>query len=155
VKRSRAVPLTLVAASAALSACAQRETMQCVDKSTGRAVAESLCVATNAPVNAADTVRTRQAGGIPPIFLWYFGGRMVNGLMSGGAYRPLPGRQYQSPTGYRWNRDGILRTPRGAVVGAFGGARAAPGSPSGTFGRSTPTARGGFGRIGGGRFGGG
>lgn len=145
MKRSRAVPLTLVASATALAACSRSESMQCVDRGTGRVVAESLCTATNAPTatTPAAGTTTGHAGGIPPIFLWYYGGRVLNGLVSGGAYAPLAGRSYRSPGGYGYDRRNGL-----AYVGGAG-ARAGAGAVRG--GRSTPTARGGFGGIGAGR----
>ena len=150
VKRSRAVPLTLAASAAsaaALAACSQTETMQCVDKATGRVVAEANCERTNAPTSAAPAVgsgtATTQAGGIPPVFLWYYGGRVINGLVTGGAYAPLAGRSYRSPGGIAYDRSG-------------GFSRVGTGTRSvGGTSRITPTSRGGFGGIGAGRVGGG
>ncbi len=135
MKRSRAVPLTLVASATSLAACGgERESLQCVERGTDRVVAESLCTATNAPTVADTSDRARTtAGGIPPLFLWYFGGRAVSGIMSGGGYAPVAGRRYASPGGFAY------APGRGITRGAA---------------RATP-ARGGFGRTGAGRVGGG
>ncbi len=151
MKRSRAVPLTLVASATSLAACSgKQESLQCVERGTNRVVAESLCVATNAPTNptpvTGDSTRVaRSGGGIPPIFLWYYGGRMASGLMSGGGYAPLAGRRYQSPGGLAFRPgQGWSRTRSvggGSAVGAGRSSR-----PSGTV-------RGGFGGIGAGRSG--
>jgi hypothetical protein len=152
VKRSRAVPLTLVASATTLAACAQEpETLACVERGSNRVVAESLCSAANAPtVNTpaatatpgAPAGGTATAGGIPPIFLWYFGGRALGGIMNGGAYQPLDGRRYRSSSGFAYApRTGITRsTSRG-------------GNANGRIGGGTT--RGGFGGIGAGRAGGG
>lgn len=148
MKRSRAVPLTLVASATSLAACGgKQEPLQCVERGTNRVVAESLCVATNAPTNAAplpaDSTRVaRSGGGIPPIFLWYYGGRMVSGLMSGGGYAPLAGRRYRSPGGLAFRQgQGWSRVGTPSAVGA------------GRSGRPSGTVRGGFGGIGAGRSG--
>lgn len=150
MKRSRAVPLTLVASAASLAACGRQETVQCVERGTDRVVAESLCTATNAPTTGApavgDSGRVARAGGIPPIFLWYYGGRMVSGMMGGGGYAPLAGRRYRSPGGMAftpgqgWSRARSVGAPSGSSAGRS---------------RGTGTVRGGFGGIGAGRSGGG
>jgi hypothetical protein len=149
VKRSRAVPLTLVASATSLAACGgEKESLQCVERGSNRVVAESLCVATNAPTNptpvAGDSTRVaRSGGGIPPIFLWYYGGRIASGLMTGGGYAPLAGRRYQSPAGlaYRQGQGWSRARSVGGRSTVGGGSR-----PSGTV-------RGGFGGIGAGRSG--
>jgi hypothetical protein len=150
VKRSRAVPLTLVASATSLAACGgKQEPLQCVERGTNRVVAESLCTATNAPTNAApvpaDSTRVARSGGIPPIFLWYYGGRLASGMMSGGGYAPLAGRRYRSASGLAfrqgqgWSRARSVGAP--STVGA------------GRSNRSSGTVRGGFGGIGAGRSG--
>jgi hypothetical protein len=153
VKRSRAVPLTLVASATSLAACGgqEAESLACVERGSNRVVAESLCTAANAPtVNTPASSATpggiasgtTHAGGIPPIFLWYYGGRALGGMMNGGAYAPLDGRRYRSSGGFAYApRTGITRSSsRG---GGFG-SRVGGG-----------TTRGGFGGIGAGRAGGG
>ncbi len=147
MKRSRAVPLSLVASATSLAACSQQEALQCVERGTNRVVAESLCTATNAPTATgpavADSGRVvRQSGGIPPVFLWYYGGRLASGLMTGGGYAPLVGRRYRSPgglafrTGQGWSRARSVGAPSGSSMGRS---------------RGTGTVRGGFGGIGAGR----
>ena len=148
MKRSRAVPLTLVASASSLAACGKQEPLQCVERGTNRVVAESLCVATNAPTAATPAVgdssrAVRHAGGgIPPVFLWYYGGRMASGLMTGGGYAPLAGRRYRSPgglafrSGQGWSRARSVGAPSGSSAGRSRGAG---------------TVRGGFGGIGAGR----
>lgn len=147
MKRSRAVPLTLVASATSLAACAgagPSEPLRCVDQATRQVVADTLCkpgdVAAARPV-VGDSARVRTGGsGISPFFLWYFGGRMVNGMVQGGGYAPLNGRRYQSPSGVRF-------TPG---RGWSGGAAAAA---AGRSTRSGSSVRGGFGRTGAGRGG--
>ena len=149
VKRSRAVPLTLVASATSLAACAgsgATEPLRCVDQATRQVVADSLCrTAANAGA-AGDTVQRRAGGaGISPFFLWYFGGRVANGLVSGGSYRPIDGRRYQSPTGIGYSSGRGWRTGGGAVGAGNGIGSARPGgSVRGGFGR-TGAGRGGFG----------
>lgn len=146
MKRSRAVPLTLVATATALAACGeQEESLACVDKNTNRVVAEALCASTNAPTvqtpapGGAGGV-TSSAGGIPPIFLWYYGGRMLSGIAQGGGYAPIGGRSYRSPGGLAFNRNQGWSRGRAGGNGVFGSRARAGGS-----------SRGGFGGIGAGR----
>jgi hypothetical protein len=106
VKRSAAVPLTLVttlsAGALAAAACGPRaEAMQCVDKTTQRAVPDSVCANAGVSPSAAtaagpaaapgDTAAVRR-GGFPVggLFAWYYGGRIVQGLVRGGSYAPSP-----------------------------------------------------------------
>ena len=146
MKRSRAVPLTLVASATTLAACGQEpESLACVERGSNRVVAESLCTAANAPTVQTPApgtpgATTHAGGGIPPIFLWYFGGRAIGGLMNGGGYAPLSGQRYRSPSGLAYNRGGWTRGSPNRV----GGSRIGGG-----------TTRGGFGGIGAGRSGGG
>lgn len=133
MKRSRVVPLTLVAtiASAGLAAaCGPRqEPLHCVQPGTSRVVADSLCRTGNGA--------TRAGGGgfYPSPFLWYYGGRVAGGLVSGGGYQPLAGRSYRSPGGIRYAPPGAGR------VGGFSAGRS----------RSGAVSRGGFGGVGAGR----
>jgi hypothetical protein len=152
VKRSTAVPLTLaatfsagaLAAACGPSAAAQAEPLQCVEKTTGRAVPDSVCA--RAGVAPGDTTAARaaaepQRGGFPigGIFAWYYGGRILNGLVRGGSYAPLAGRSYRSPNGF-------VAGPNAARGrGSFG---------AGQAGR-TGVGRGGFGSSAAGRAGGG
>jgi hypothetical protein len=80
-------------------------------------------------------------GGFPlgGVFAWYYGGRIVQGLVTGGSYAPVAGRAYRSPTGFVTGRSG----GRG-----FGGGAARAQGRSGV-------SRGGFGSTGAGRVGGG
>jgi hypothetical protein len=138
----------------AIAACApSAEPLQCVDKTSQRAVPDSLCV--RAGVSPGDATTAGPAGseagavhrgGFPVggLFAWYYGGRIVRGLVSGGSYAPLAGRAYRSPSGL------VAGTARGRG-GAFGANRGASPSRSGRSGVS----RGGFGATGAGRFGGG
>jgi hypothetical protein len=151
VKRSASVPVTLAAtlsAGALAAACAgapQAEAMQCVDKTTQRAVPDSVCARAGvqpapgaAAANGGGTVY--HGGGFPGgLFAWYYGGRVVQGLVRGGSYAPVAGRSYRSPTGF------VAGASR---RGAFGNDRATSGSRS-------RVGRGGFGSTGAGRFGGG
>ena len=152
MKRSTAVPLTLAAtfsAGALAAACgpsagAQAEPLQCVEKTTGRAVPDSVCA--RAGVAPGDTTAARaaaepQRGGFPigGIFAWYYGGRILNGLVRGGSYAPLAGRSYRSPSGFVAGPNAV----RGR--GSFG---------AGQAGRSG-VGRGGFGSSAAGRAGGG
>jgi hypothetical protein len=165
VKRSAAVPLTLVATAAAgaLAACSrtpEAEPLNCVESTSGRVVPDSLCRAAGAaaPTAAAQGTPAAREGsggfGISPIglFGWYYGGRVISGLVRGGSYAPMVGRSYRSPTG---SFLGAGATRGGAPV------RPSIASPanarSSTFGRPSagrPSTRGGFGGIGAGRAGG-
>jgi hypothetical protein len=153
VKRSAAVPLTLattLTATALAAACGPREqaeALQCVDKTTNRAVPDSVCARAgvrpgdpNAPAGTTAAAPTH-SGGFPlgGVFAWYYGGRIVQGLVSGGSYAPLAGRSYRSPSGFVAGPNAV----RGR--GGFGGASA---------GRAGTT-RGGFGGTAAGRSGGG
>lgn len=140
------MPLTLVATATSLAACGgQDDSLACVDKTTNRVVAESFCTRTNAP-----TVQTPaptgtgtpavSAGGIPPIFLWYYGGRVLSGIAQGGGYAPITGRRYRSPGGLAYGGGGWSRA-RSVGSGVGFGSRARVGG----------TSRGGFGGIGAGR----
>jgi hypothetical protein len=160
VKRSAAVPLTLVttlsAGALAAAACGPRaEAMQCVDKTTQRAVPDSVCANAGVSPSAAtaagpaaapgDTAAVRR-GGFPVggLFAWYYGGRIVQGLVRGGSYAPVAGRAYRSSSGF-------VAGP--AARGAFGAARqgtARQGAPA-----RSGVSRGGFGATGAGRVGGG
>jgi hypothetical protein len=153
VKRSAAVPLTLattLSAGALAAACAQRpqeQAMQCVDKTTQRVVPDSVCARAGvAPASGAanDTARgavARHGGGFPlgGVFAWYYGGRIVQGLVSGGSYAPIAGRAYRSPSGFVAGPASVR--PRS---GAF---------DNRSSGRSG-VSRGGFGSTGAGRVGG-
>lgn len=163
LKRSAAVPLTLVAAAAATgapAACASEppaESLNCVETTSGRVVPDSVCRAAGAvrPTDAAGrTVAGAPAAqdgsgfGISPVglFGWYYGGRVLNGLVSGGSYAPVAGRSYRSPSGSflggaatrgRAPVRPSIRTPAGALTGV-----------------GRPSVRGGFGGTAAGRAGG-
>lgn len=129
----------------ALAACGGGdEPARCVEQATGRLVAEAQCPRPGSGSSvaqsdefggAADSVarRPQQAGGIgmPGIFAWYYGGRLVNGLVRGGGWQPQAGIRY--------------RTPGGARFGAAGAGR---GRLGGSAVRSGGTSRGGFGATG-------
>ncbi len=149
MKRSAAVPLTIattLSAGALAAACGPREqSMQCVDKTTQRAVPDSVCARAGVTPGATGTGTAApgavtHGGGFPlgGVFAWYYGGRIVQGLVSGGSYAPVAGRAYRSPTGF---------VARPNVAGGRGG-----------FGNASParsgTSRGGFGATGAGRVGG-
>ena len=154
MKRSAAVPLTLAASlsAGALAACggggAPAEALQCVDKTTQRAVPDSVCaragVSPGSAVAAGGTGTTgtavHQGGGFPfgPVFAWYYGGRVVQGLVRGGSYAPVAGRNYRSTSGF-------VAGPNAVRGGSGFGARS-----SGRSGVS----RGGFGATSAGRVGG-
>lgn len=149
MKRSATVPLTLVAtlSAGALVACAPRaEPMQCVDKTTERVVPDSVCaragVAPQGGTANATTGEARQGGGFPlgGVFAWYYGGRVVQGLVSGGSYAPVVGRSYRSPAGF-------VAGPNAARGRSAAGRNASPGRSG--------VSRGGFGATGAGRVGGG
>ena len=78
MKRSAAVPLTLVS-TLAMMACAAEET-RCVD-SQNRVVADSLC----GPRGRGAIVST--PGGVWP-YHYYYGGAYYNGFVSGGSLTP-------------------------------------------------------------------
>lgn len=150
MKRSASVPLTLVTtlSAGALAACGGRaEPLQCVDRATQRVVPDSVCARAGvsrdaaAPATGASTgtATATHGGGFPlgGVFAWYYGGRVVRGLVSGGSYAPLEGRSYRSSSGFVTGRGGT----RGPVF------RSAPSARSGV-------SRGGFGATGAGRFGG-
>lgn len=157
MKRSAAVPLTLVTAATAgaLAACgrARAEPLNCVESASGRVVPDSLCAAAGAarPTTATGPAAHAGSGGISPIglFGWYYGGRVISGLVRGGSYAPAVGRSYRSPTGAFL---GGAATRTGQPVRPSI-ARPSVGSPRPSFGRRA--VRGGFGGIGAGRVGGG
>lgn len=155
MKRSAAVPLTLVTAATAgtLAACGARaEPLNCVESASGRVVPDSLCAAAGAakPGTTVAPATHVGSGGFSPGFVgWYYGGRVIGGLARGGSYAPAVGRSYRSPTG---SFLGANATRAGEAVRPSVARPSAPGArPS--FGR--PSARGGFGGIGAGRVGGG
>lgn len=167
MKRSAAVPLTLVATAAAgaLLACRpgqEPEPLNCVESTSGRVVPDSLCRAAGAARPAAGASggtagHAGSSGGFyPGFFGWYYGGRVISGLVRGGSYAPVAGRSYRSPTG-SFLGAGATRSG-GAVrpsLGSPANARTSTGGSS--FGGSSvsrPSARGGFGGTGAGRFGG-
>ncbi len=156
MKRSAAVPLTLAAttlSAGALAACGPRqEPMQCVEKTSGRVMPDSVCARAGVTPGSAQTGAAPGAPGvqqqpgvyhgvspIPALFAWYYGGRIVNGLVSGGSYAPLAGRRYRSTSGF-------VTSPRPGFGGRPGFGNASP--------ARTGTSRGGFGATGAGRFGG-
>lgn len=156
MKRSAAVPLTLVttlSAGALAAACGAERTqaMQCVDKTSQRVVPDSVCAragvtpgaASGATGTAVAPAAVAHGGGFPlgGVFAWYYGGRVVQGLVSGGSYAPVTGRSYRSPAGYVAGPSGV----RGRGNGGF---------RSTSSGRSG-VSRGGFGATGAGRAGGG
>lgn len=151
MKRSAAVPLTLVTtlSAGAIVACAPRaQPMQCVDKTTQQAVPDSVCAragvtpgAANGTTAATGTGAVGHGGGFPlgGVFAWYYGGRVVQGLVSGGSYAPVAGRSYRSPAGF---------------VAGPNAARSRSAAGNAARGRSG-VSRGGFGATGAGRAGGG
>jgi hypothetical protein len=140
MKRSRAVPLSLVAtvATVALAGCSGPQTMRCTD-SGGRVVADSLCRTAANAAEGTGAEGTRAGGGFyPSPFLWYFGGRMARGYVSGGSYQAVPGRSYRSGAGITY------RTPGGTSGGRVSGGARSGGVSRGGFG-ATGAGRGGFG----------
>ncbi len=87
-KKSRAVPIGLVAfVASSLVACGPTDYKRCVDD-TGRVVDDERC--------------TRPAAPGPPIgvYHWYYGGRglRVGDMVSGGSSTPSAGVRYHSST---------------------------------------------------------
>lgn len=131
-------------ATTSLAACGGPEPAHCVERGTGRVVPEAQCagagVSSDEFGGAGDSVRTQRSGGfVPGFFMWYYGGRVVNGLVSGGRYAPTPGVRYRSPSGMR-----TLSVPRSGGTGSWS-----------TRPAGSAVSRGGFGATGAGRFGGG
>jgi len=146
VKRSAAVPITLVTtlSAGALVACAPRaepaQPMQCVDKTTERVMPDSVCARAGVTPGAGGAGGTTAAapgavghgGGFPlgGVFAWYYGGRVVQGLVSGGSYAPVAGRSYRSPAGFVAGPN-VARGRNGTLGN---GARARSGVSRGGFG---------------------
>lgn len=119
--------------------------MTCVDRTTNRVAPDSLCAAAERLAGGSGNAGGGSGGGYygagyhPSPFLWYYGGRVLNGYMSAGSYSPLSGYRYRSPGGYTYDRP----SSGGGFFGRGGGrsstsAPAAPGAVS----------RGGFGATG-------
>jgi hypothetical protein len=128
VKKSAAVPLTLVASFASALACAGPEAKQCVDDQQ-RVVPDSLCVLAERqqPGSTADTTRVAShRSGLGPgalLFIpyrYYYGGsrRGIGSVVSGGSFRPRS--SFGSSSG---SRSGVSRGGFGRTGGGrgFGG----------------------------------
>ncbi|HEY0780372.1 MAG TPA: hypothetical protein VGD56_20615 [Gemmatirosa sp.] len=118
------------AAASVPSACAapgaSADALHCVERGTNRVVADSLCDRARVAQNGGRTGAFGGANGggngssgdfggpgdlaagrgiiggsgVPPAFVWYYGGRIASGLASAGGYAPREGVAYRSPGGF-------------------------------------------------------